>query len=222
MMKKPILKINPLLTTIAALALCGCDDAPARWAADAGDEPTDGGGLEQGPLTVRIENRTADDRYLRLTEDLNCRTGGVRLERRNGASWEALAAWLPLTECFCDELEEGGTCDCEGDYPDPVTAIAGGDALEIVWSGTAWWPDEEYLAAGSYQTCFREHALVAGTYRFVVEVFAAVEPAHGGEEIDLEPDEDGKIPWALPSGEPTIVETEFALPSTGPVTVVVP
>jgi hypothetical protein len=163
----------------------GTDDTGGTGSGTGGET-----GVDQEPMTFEIVNQSDDTVYVWLTEDRELWPADPRCQRLVGNEWEE-CIFGPIP---CD-------CDCEGaDFPDPATQIEPGGSYEVTWNGVLHQDDG---------FCYVEIPLEAGQHRVSVNAyldFVCLE----GETCTL--DENGKIPYALPTGSPTTYSVDFSVP----------
>jgi hypothetical protein len=129
-----------------------------------------------------------------------------RFAMLQAGDWSRCYFQIPDCDCRCEEHEEGGFCDCEGDPPEPLTMLEPGGKCETKWKGEFLEIDSDYLL---YNPCYWTKPLQSGNYRASVEAFDDYECESSGE---CGPDENGKVHYADPTGQSQVYEKEFELP----------
>jgi hypothetical protein len=210
------------LVAMATMAMAsGCSDdtaSPDSALVDAGisldqqSKDSAGTGTDTGaghpPITIIATNQTGNPVYV----DWKWGPRGIlSCGLKNNGSWDTCSFFSPGCMEPCSADNKGVHC-CMGCAPpmDSVKKLDLNDSVSTTWSGEDWKMVQDHCADSC--ACYWVVQAPTGSYRVEICVHDAYSC---GSTICPDPDQNGVVVSATPSGTKTCYTTEFQLPNAG-------
>ena len=159
--------------------------------------------IEPLPLVIRVTNNTDEIRYIRYGDFL------PRCQYLHGESWNTCRLSLvgqAMEECI--EANLNTNCCLSVEFDSTVYTLLPGSVREYQWNGTVY--EENSNHCSNSCVCLENANASVGRYRISLTVFPSA-TCTSDDHCDLNTD---GTAYAFTTGEASIVETEFTLPTT--------